>query len=245
MPAAVVAKTSKSSSDAVSVTTDPIDTTGANAIILAYAVGGGTGATPTDSKGNTYTGLTAYQSGNVIKLWHCQNPIVGSGHTFSLSTGGGSFPCLAAIALSGMSTSALYDGEENGNTTGTGPSGSITPSVNRCLVVTACAMSSTTDSFVVDGSFVVQEHKPLVSGLAYGLGIAMFEQNPAAAIEATWTVASLGPVTIASFRTVPGGGKGAGGGGKGNKGGGGVSVQQPGGASFVAFNPGVDIGYGS
>lgn len=38
------------------------------------------------------------------------------------------------------------------------------------------------------------------------------------------------------------GGKGAGGSGKGNKGGGGNNVQQPGGASYINFNPGVDVG---
>jgi hypothetical protein len=202
---ALIAKTS-ASGNGVTVTTTAIDTTGANAIILAISAGGGTGSTPTDSKGNTYVGLTQYQNGSFVQIWYCQNPTVGSGHTFTENAGGGSFPAIAVMAWSDMSVSSLYDGQENGAGGTSGATGSITPTVDNCLIVSALTMQDTVDSFAINNGFTVQEHIPLIGGVSYGIGLATLEQGAAAAISATWTAGAMRGAAIASFRTTGGGG---------------------------------------
>ena len=128
MAIGVVASTGKAGTQN-GVTSNAIDTTGANLIVLAVSYYGGLGNTliageVSDSKGNTWTALTNRGSNNAgnVRLFYCSNPTVGSGHTFTASDsgGGGTYPSLFAIALSGAKTSSPFDLENGSNTTSPG-----------------------------------------------------------------------------------------------------------------------------
>lgn len=125
-------------------TTAGITTTTADLIVIAVEYYKGTGATPTDSvgggAGNTWNALTAYASasGNSeVRIYWCNPTNVGASHTFSTTA---DFSGLCVLAVSGARTATTPFDQETGSAGGSsanpqGP-GSITPSVNGCLVVT-------------------------------------------------------------------------------------------------------------
>src|SRR5216684_1966690 len=135
MAFSLIANTLKQTSDGSNVTTTAIDTTGANLIVLLTV--DNANHTPTDSKSNTWTGLTVKAVNTVnTRLWYSLGPTVGSGHTFTL-TGVSSLPCIAAAAYSGAKTSSAFD-VENGSNPGSGTSiqpGNVTPSQDGELVI--------------------------------------------------------------------------------------------------------------
>jgi len=202
MAIALVASTSKGSSDSgASVTTDAVDTSGANLIVISATTFGSGAITPTDSKGNTWTALTSHNQGSYFsRFYYCASPTVGTGHTFTLS-GVGSYPVLSAMAFSGALGASPAD-QENGAGTASGTSlatGSITPSEDNCVVVagistdpgTGHAMSGYT---VAQSDWVNSEH--------IGGGISYLVQTTAAAANPSWswTGASAGVASIASFK---------------------------------------------
>src|SRR5688572_5662429 len=71
-------------------TTTAVDTTGATLLVLACTWFNGTTVNPTvsDSKGNTWTGLTQQnnETATSIRIWYVNSatPTVGSGHTFQI-----------------------------------------------------------------------------------------------------------------------------------------------------------------
>src|SRR5262249_1127355 len=92
-----------------SCTTSSVDITGATLIVITTAYDGTpTGCTVSDSKSNTWTGLTTYTGGlDALKIYYAVNPTVGTGHTFTCS---GSFPTCGVSLYSGtLTTSAVFD----------------------------------------------------------------------------------------------------------------------------------------
>lgn len=210
------------------VTSGGINTTGADLIVVTTSDYDGVAATSlTDSKSNTWTKLTTRDSAGLTGrnvIYYCYNPIVGSGHTFSLSQSI-SFPALSAIAFSG-SASTPFD-VENGATnssSNTIATGSITPSQNGEMVVAGVNWndggSHPGSTVSITASMTIPVQTPPVSGSCFGSAIAYIAQNTAAAINPTWTSTgdALGmAATIASFKGVAA----AGGGGPAYRGGGG------------------------
>jgi hypothetical protein len=114
-------------------TTSGVDTTGANLIVVYFV--GDPASTLSDSKGNTWTALTAHNTGNgdESRLAYCLNPTVGTGHTFS-NTGSARF--LAVQAWSGATTGYVSDtGNQGIGTTAAIKPGSRTPSAAGNLIV--------------------------------------------------------------------------------------------------------------
>ncbi len=112
-----------------------IDTTGATLLVITQAAALAGGVTPTDSKGNTWTALTEYGGGSVSnQIFYCASPTVGTNHTFTPS---GVSVSIAVAAFSGT-LNAVPDGSSGaGQASGTTQQpGSITPSLDNCLVVT-------------------------------------------------------------------------------------------------------------
>lgn len=192
------------------VTTGTGDTTGANLVMFFAA--GDTNYTPVDSKGNTLTGLTRYSNGGAtgVRIWYAAgSPTVGSSHSGSHNGPGTTdYPSLGGMAFSGAHATPL-DVENGSGGTGASPqsTGSITPSVDGCLVVTAigtygdatytCSPLSVT-SFAGVGAFS--------DGLAFGYEI----QTTATARNPSWTwgtgFGNEGGRTVASFKPAGGGG---------------------------------------
>lgn len=183
-------------------TTPGINTTGASLIILNTASAGA--VTVSDSNLNTYTNLTAYSNTNseISRLRYCSNPIVGSGHTFSV-VGTSSFSTIAIIALSGAALSSPFDTENGNQITAlvtTFQPGSITPSINDCIVVAGVLFY--TGSLSINSGMSIDTTVAGVGGVNYGCSIAHIIQTTAGAINPTWTstLSSAWSGGIASFK---------------------------------------------
>ncbi len=190
-------------------TTSAIDTTGANLIVLVVSYYG-TAPTVSDSKGNTWTARTAYtRSVATVREYYCQGGTVGSGHTFTVS-GASSFSSVGALSFSGADA-APYDTENGGGNSGSATTqpGSITPSVNDCLIVSATGWNSD-GSISINASFTGLLQLAPGNAQNFGTGIAYLIQTTAAAVNPTITNTASSSqyvaTTQAAFKAAAGGG---------------------------------------
>lgn len=204
------------SANNTNVTTSGIDTTGANLIVLClggYFTGSAI-ATPTDSKGNTWTPLTARTpgGGSMIRFWYCYNPTVGTGHTFSTSQAG-TYPTLAAEAWSGAASSP-FD-QENGSTGNgiTKTTGSITPTQdNELLIFAASNNNGGSNAESASGGETITETQDIVTTAnAIGFAVGYIVQTTATSEDITFTGSGSTDraAEIASFKMATGGGGGS------------------------------------
>ena len=200
----VVSTTAGASAPGTTVTTSSVDTTGANLLVVAVSYyGSANDPTLSDSKGNTWTGLTARESNGTspaVRLYWCKPTSVGSGHTFTAAQAG-SFPVVSMSAFSGAATSP-YD-QESGTAVATGSTsyqpGSITPSENNCVLVTGVATAGTSHS--VNSSFNATATDNLASnhiggGIAYKIQTTAGAENPTW----SWTTSTNRAAAMASFK---------------------------------------------
>lgn len=187
------------------------DTTGATLIVIVLSFWNSYPGTPTDNKGNTYTPLT--QRGSAYanqRMFYCENPTVGTGHTFTQPSSSASSNVSNAVGwFSGTATSSAFDVESGGNTL----AASITPSQNGSLIV-----SSATDYYLatapvsVSGGFTkVQDF--ISSGPDEPACLAYLIQTTAANVTPTWSFSGTSVSqahTIAAFKPGAGGGGGGG-----------------------------------
>lgn len=181
-------------------TTSPgIDTTGATLLIVGLAYYNASGApTFSDSKGNTWTGLTQRGGSlNNLRLYYAVNPTVGTGHTFTAS-GASSFAALGVLALSGAATSSPFDVES---------ATSVTPTQDNELLV-AISGNPTPGSFpsAISDGFTIQHSIANSSGNYFGFSIAYQIQTTATARTPVWTNGDGN--AIATFKAAAGGGGG-------------------------------------
>lgn len=206
MTVALVAHRSDGSPDGNGFTSAAIDTTGANFLVVGVGQTATNGVL-TDSKGNTWVELVSPAvSGLTGTLWYAENAIVGTGHTFSIS-GSGNFPSMEIAAFSGVATSSSLD-QQNGNA-GTGnpiATGSVTPTTNDQLVVTA--VGGFCSSLSIDGGFTISDSVDIAGGAHYGSGLAYLIQTTAAAANPSWTGVGGAGTKIATFKAATGGGGG-------------------------------------
>ena len=188
-------------------TSSAINTTGANLIVIAVAFSSyapGTGIAPTDSKGNTWTGLTVSPSGGANwvtnRLFYCYGATVGTGHTFSFSHSS-SYSSIAVVAFSNVASSPFDQQSINaGNAAYTSiNTGSITPSQANTLAITSIAGGidvppSIGSGYTLAESAVAGSSWPVA--LAYKVLTATTAQNP------TWSWTTAGEVAdaIANFK---------------------------------------------
>lgn len=164
--------------------TSAIDTTGANLIVINVSGG----VTPTDSKSNTWTSLTATTNS---QLWYCYNPTVGSGHTFA-ANGASSFASISVAAFSGSAASP-FD-VQHGGTGSTGTAslniGNITPSQdNELLVMGLGNFAPVGGSTAIDVGAVLQSAN-FNSGVSYGNALAYQIQTTATLRSPNWSWAT-------------------------------------------------------
>lgn len=159
------------------------------------------GATPiSDSKGNTWTARTDYTSaaGYHIKVYYCVNPTVGASHTFSSTA---DYCSISLVGVTGNNATP-YDTESGNNSTSasTLQPGSITPSVNGCLLVTGLTVGNSSAGSI-DSGFTLGPSTSV--NAAIGSSFAYKIQSTAAAINPTWSNgAGASPmiVDIAAFK---------------------------------------------
>lgn len=189
-----------------------VDTTGADLIIIhvsQYTVPAT--ITPSDSKGNTWTGLTVQAGGteNKSRLWYCINPTVGTGHTFT-ATGSNTFSCAQVAWFSGAAA-AGFDQQNGAVAVGTATTlqtGSVTPSQNDELVVTGLS-ADRGNTLSINASFTITNQYPYSAGSREAGALAYLIQTTAGAVNPTWTTDVSAPdmaATIATFKAAGGGG---------------------------------------
>ena len=189
------------------VTTSAIDTTGADLIVVVVAYFEGiTAPTLSDNKSNTWTGLTA-QVGTTdpsTRIYYCQAPTVGAGHTFKLDNGGLMYGNLAVTAWSG-SVATPFD-QQNGTThlaVTSLQTGSVTPGTGNQLVIAAVSTGAgSSGAYSIDSGFTISDQEAYVSGGGEGCGMAYLVQTSAAAVNPSWswTGSAEGAVAIGTFK---------------------------------------------
>lgn len=181
-------------------TTVAVDTTGAT--LLVWSVGwlnSATLTTPTDNKGNTWLPLTKRGPGQFAahRFWYATNPIVGAGHTFTAG-GTGTYAAQIVHAFAGTDLGAPFD-VESGNTVGAGSasvaSGSVTPSMNGCVIVAGY-------SCMTNPGNTAEALAPTMTMAAIGTAAAgrtvtgHLIQTTAAAINPTWSWTGTAGVAV-------------------------------------------------
>lgn len=205
MAYALVAHTADGSTTGNGFTTGTgIDTTGANLIVAALAANAAASGTFSDSNSNTWTPLTQAPdafSDRFICFYYCENPIVGAGHTFSV-TGTSTFPSISVSAWSGGTTSSfdVQNNNNNGFSTST-TTGSVTPGSANELVITALCFDDTTATINL-GFTTTDVHSGAAFG-SVGNGMAYLIQTTATAENPTWSwsATSRNVGIIATFKS--------------------------------------------
>jgi hypothetical protein len=205
MAYALVANTIKSSADATGVVSDAINTTGANLLILALASNdAATENTISDSKSNTWSPLTAPAGAIRTRFFYAASAIVGTLHTFTASNVATSFPAIAIAAFSGAKATSPFDVENGSSAVAvtTIQPGSVSPSENNELLVTAYSHQQNGNPVAVNSGYTITDQVQLVPALAFGLALAYLIQTSAAASNPTWTNNDTftGSAIIATFK---------------------------------------------
>lgn len=194
--------------------TSSIDTTGVDLLILVVnEYVGGPHAGVSDSKSNTWVELTTQEGSNTQStIYYCKSPTVGSGHTFTAS-GTASYIAVQVLAFSGADLTDPFDQQNGANTLiyGTTTSwqpGSITPSEDDELVISAICVDAADGGMSVGSSFTLQESDPYAFAVNMGGYTAYKIQTAAGAENPTWSWsnATNAASVIASFKAAAGAG---------------------------------------
>lgn len=198
-------------------TSSAVDTTGATLCVASFSDGVTTATyTPTDSKGNTWHGLSIASAGSQgrTQLWyawdHGGTPLsVGTGHTFTGATTAGGNPFVVFTCYNGTQTSSdPFDQQSTGSTgisvaTSLQP-GSVTPATANQLLVTTVSGYVEPTGFTINSGFTISAQSALVGGTNYAGAQAYLVETTATAQNPTWTlssgVAQTMTATIATFK---------------------------------------------
>lgn len=185
---ALVTSTIKGSTNATAVTTDAVDTTGANGIVVIGTWIGNEAPTLTDSKGNNWTGGSTIDNAaeGRVRMWWCASPTVGSGHTFTLTGSGNIGPVLAVYAIDDANTASFLGGESAGGTNfaSTIQPGSVTPSEDNAFIVAGTVGYGTMNAGFEDQAIDTNVSNPPF-WFAHTSG--WLKQSAAAAVNPTFT----------------------------------------------------------
>ena len=154
-------------------TTDPVDTTGADLLVVAsswYSDSGGV----VDSKGNTWTKLTTLGPSSPLgAIWYCYPTVgkTGSGHTVSQTVGLYSSVALFAFKNTIAAGFDQQSGRDISPATVLDAS-NLTPALPNSLIVTFAGLFTNTVTPTYPAGFTGGLWAPYVSGQAMALGAA-------------------------------------------------------------------------
>jgi hypothetical protein len=183
----LLVSTIKSSTNGNTVTTDPIDTTGAGSILL-IATQFDFANPITDSYGNVYVQQGGFGMGLFasIEYWLCIGATVGPGHTFSCTpVATNKRPSVAVSAWSGtlvQVTSALTNYPDD-LSADTGPLNALTNE----LMVGAVGSLGAGDTYSIASPWSIIDQVPYVVGLSAPLASAYLYAPSDAAYTAEWS----------------------------------------------------------
>jgi hypothetical protein len=208
---ALVAWTSAANTNTFDVTTPAITTTGATFLVIAAASWAFTpAATPSDSRGHTWTSLTAQAIANDprIQLWYVANATGGAGHTFTYPGPGGGDPrsycSIIVAAFSGVRLVSPLDGQAgtSGAAVASLATGAVTPTQAGDLLLSALAQGAASASSVSGGLTILTQ---VPYGAGFGATLAWRVQASVAASNPTWTLGASAnmAVTQGAFKAAP------------------------------------------
>ena len=193
-------------------TSGSLDTSGANLVVIFTHANNNSITSLTDSKGNTITALTEIHTAgnNYLRLWYITNPIVGSGHTVTISAPASDIYASMYIAsFSGSNTSSPFDvqsvADSNNTNVTTQQPGSITPTEDNEVVISG-GQSGLGTGHTISSVDSGMTQTNTISGLDFfsaAGSLAYIIQTTAGAINPTWTAGTsnkMGAV-IASFKS--------------------------------------------
>jgi hypothetical protein len=187
-----------------SATTSGVDTTTCDLLIVVGSWDPGSAPTITDSQSNTWTrvGTDTGFTFPYVGLWFCRNPSVSASHTFTLTkTAAG-----IGMAIAGFAGSAAapqdQNSEDGGASTTSRAPGSVTPTQNNELIVTALSYSIGSSSDQAASGFTTTDHQAFSAGNNYGCVLAYAIQTTATATNPnwTWTGATDSEATVVTFK---------------------------------------------
>lgn len=179
-----------------------IDTSAANLLIAVVTTYANTASpTVTDSKANTWVGLTDRTTVNNsrTRIFYVAGPTVGTGHTITITSSGDIFASAWFAAFSGASATP-FDVENGSTGAGQTNAGSITPSENNELIISGFGTVNATTPTVSGGTTLFLGATGLNAGLWFGGAGSYLIQTTAAAIDATWLPSDDNSRVIASFK---------------------------------------------
>jgi hypothetical protein len=171
-------------------------------LLVGFNQADGSSTAISDSKSNSWTGLTALNAGGEARIFYVESPTVGTGHTVSCAQ---SYAYVAMSAWSGGTTTS-FD-QENGATSASATSlasGSITPSEDNELLISCIGLGGTATGLTADTGigFTALVTRNAVSGVNYGGGVSYQIQTTATARNPSWswTLSTDARHPIASFK---------------------------------------------
>lgn len=190
------------------VTTDAIDTTGANLVVIHIAWYSVTSPSISDNQGNTWTALTTHNVASDCgsKLYYCLNPTTSASHTFTFGPAN-VYGGLVVAAFSGVKVSSAFDVQNGANSSSASAlsTGSVTPSEDGELVIFGAGKGgntttvNATDVGSITGSFAGITATTYANGLGYEIQTTATARNPSLSGSGTSSMAA----SIATFKAEP------------------------------------------
>lgn len=184
-------------------TTGPLDTTGANLLVVLTFNDNGTvlsGTPVSDNKSNTWAAGNEYDDGVVgraiTQIYYCYNPsTVGSGHTFTCSQSA-SFNSICVLVFKGL-VSGFDTGKQSGHGAGSGTPtsiqpGSLTASGVPALYITgltldyASGVSSPPSGWTINQSFTIPVTQVAADNDNPGAAAYFIQTGSTSALNPTW-----------------------------------------------------------
>lgn len=189
----------KGSTSGADITTDAVDTTSAVgfvAFVSSYQPAGA--CTVSDSKGNSWTGLTAIPGSDVrLSAFYCVASSVGSGHTFTAS-GATVYPSIMVIPIVGANAVSFFDTQNTGQNNSSPVQGTaVTPTNDGSLVLSALAYEVPTAPTIDEVNFDAPTVETFSTGNHLAVAVSRWIQTTKTATHAIWTASGeLGTLTI-------------------------------------------------
>lgn len=193
-PWTILATSAQKNPSGNSVASCTINSTGANLIVALASTNGGI-TSVTDNQGNTWTAGTLYDGIFEVRFYYCIDPTTSASHTITVN---GSYPACSVLAASATGTISFE--AQNGNLSGgsTIATGSITPTVDDCLVLIGISANAVPTN--LNRGFKLFSIDSAGSESVTG-GIGYLNQDYALAINPTWTMSgSTSAANIIAFK---------------------------------------------
>lgn len=197
----VASVTATANSPYATVTTGTVSMTGATEIWVAtsdFTGSATTPAAPTDNLGNTYTLVKSQSQGGSprINLYVKYAPTVSGSMTFTFPTTVASFPGIIAAGFTGSATSSADQNNSAawGSLSGTVTKqpGSITPSANGSLIITAANVFVAASAPTIDAGFSTPIFQQSNAGQTYSMMLSYLVQSTAASVNPNITFTPSG-----------------------------------------------------